>query len=75
MSNRKTVAVIAEKTFTGNWRVLEIDDMGNNYTIIDLGKSKPTVSCSGTTAYVAWDGVKNLYDFSGGFGTGNLRSI
>ena len=75
---RKTVAVIAEKLGYSNnphWQIVEIDQTGNKLTILDVGKTQPTVSCSGTHAYIAYGGIKYLYDYSGGFGAGYLKGI
>lgn len=75
---RKTVAVIAEKLGYSNnphWQIVEIDQTGNKQTILDVGKNQPVVSCSGTHAYIAYNGIKYLYDYSKGFGTGQLRGM
>ena len=73
--SRKTSAVIAEKTIWGHWKVVEIDDLGNKRTVVDVGKDQPTVACSGNSAYIAYRGVKYLYDFSRGYGTGRLKGV
>lgn len=73
--SRKTAAVIAQKNNWGHWKVIEIDDIGNDRTIVDVGMSQPTVSCSGSSAYIAYNGSKYLYDFSRGYGTGDLKGI
>jgi hypothetical protein len=73
--SRKTAAVIAQKSTWGHWKVIEIDDIGNERTIVDVGMSQPTVSCTGSSAYIAYNGSKYLYDFSNGYGTGYLKGI
>ncbi len=73
--SRKTSAVIKEKTIWGHWKVLEIDDIGNRRTIVDVGRTEPQLSCSGTSAYIFYNNCKCLYDYSKGYGTGYLKSI
>jgi hypothetical protein len=73
--SRKTSAVIAEKTIWGHWKVIEIDDLGNERTVVDVGMTEPKVACSGNSAYISYKGTKYLYDFSKGFGTGRLKGI
>jgi hypothetical protein len=73
--SRKTSAVVSEKTNWGHWKVLEIDDIGNERTIVDVGMTEPRVACSGSHAYISYKGCKYLYDFSRGYGTGDLKSI
>ena len=73
--SRTTSAVVSEKSMWGYWKVIEIDDIGNERTIVDVGRTEPRVSCSGNSAYISYDGSKYLYDFSGGYGTGYLKGI
>jgi len=71
---RETVIVAAKPTQQGTL-IYEMDDLGNELTVLETGSENVSVSCGGKQAIIVFDGLKYKYDFSNGFGQGYLCQI
>lgn len=74
MKERKSIGLIKVKTSSG-WNIDEIDNLGNNHLVKSTDMDCTITNGAGQAIIVYENGIKEMYDFSRGYRSGNLKQI